>query len=48
MITVNIDVEDGITNGACGRLRHVTWGQNKVGEKLILNVGRIARNKMQK
>ena len=56
MITINIDVEDGITNGACGRLRHITWGQNKVGEKLILrvyiefedlNVGKMARNKMQ-
>ena len=57
MITVNIDVEDGITNGACGCRRHVTWGQNKFAEKLILrgyiefedlNVGKIARNKMQK
>lgn len=37
-ITANVNVDDGITNGASGYLRDVSWGIQKNGDKVILRV----------
>ena len=39
MITTNIDVEDGLVNGACGVLKHITFNENNTPKIIWLNFG---------
>lgn len=51
MITSNIDIEDGLVNGACGVLKHITFENNSVDISIVWiefnieTVGRKARSK---